>query len=270
LKPSAFEYYAPTTLAEAVEIKGRLGEDVTILAGGQSLIPLMNMRLARPTALLDLNHVRELSYIDSTTNVLVVGAMTRQRDVERSSIAVSACPLLAEALQYVGHTVIRNRGTIGGSVAHADPAAEIPATLVALRGEVTALGPRGKRTLPARDFFVSHFRNALASDEIAIEVTFPRFQAPCGFAFCEIARRHGDFALAGVAVVVRPGETRMALLGVGPTPIPFDRGDPDGAAAAAEPSSDIHTTAEDRRELVRALAGRALDAANRRLEASAL
>jgi aerobic carbon-monoxide dehydrogenase medium subunit len=265
LKPAAFDYHVPATLAEAVALKARLAEQVTVLAGGQSLVPLMNMRLARPPAILDLNRVRELAYIRPELDGLRVGAMTRQRDLERSADARRLCPLAVEALGHVGHSVIRNRGTVGGSIAHADPAAELPAVLVALGGVVKALGPSGERDIAAADFFVSDLQNSLAPDELVVEVRFPALSRPGGFAFLEVARRHGDFALAGVAAVMGPDVTRLSFLGVGSTPV-LTGSDPDQAAASVHPRSDIHATAEYRRDIVRVLARRALQVARRRFE----
>jgi aerobic carbon-monoxide dehydrogenase medium subunit len=264
LKPPPLDYYAPASLEEAVALKAELGEDGSVLAGGQSLVPLLNMRLARPRALIDLNRVRELAYIRANGGGLAVGAMTRQRTVERSEEVEQTCPLLREALLNVAHPIIRNRGTLGGSIAHADCAAELPAALVALGGTVTARGPRKTRTIGAEEFFSFHFTNSLDPDEILTEVWFPDLRSGTGFAFLEVARRHGDFALAAVAAVVSGETTRLAFAGVGPKPILVESDDPDAAAALVTPVDDVHASAEYRRKLVRVLADRALGLARRR------
>jgi CO/xanthine dehydrogenase FAD-binding subunit len=264
LKPPPLDYYAPASLDEAVSLKAELGEDASVLAGGQSLVPLLNMRLASPRALIDLNRIRELAYIRQNGDGLAVGAMTRQRMVERSDEVGQRCPLLREALLNVAHPIIRNRGTLGGSIAHADCAAELPATLVALGGSVTAVGPRNTRTIGAEEFFSFHFTNSLEPDEILTEVSFPEMQSGDGFAFLEVARRHGDFALAGVAAFVSGGSIRLAFAGVGPRPILVEDDDPAAAAALVDPVDDVHASAEYRRKLVRVLADRALALARRR------
>jgi carbon-monoxide dehydrogenase medium subunit len=264
MKPAPFAYHAPTSLEEALALKARLGADASVLAGGQSLLPLLNMRLARPAALIDLNRVPELAYVRVDDGGVAVGAMTRHRTLERSAEAHAACPLLREALALVAHAIVRNRGTVGGSVAHADPAAELPAVLLALGGRVTARSVRGERTIAAADLFEFHFTTSLAPDEILTEVLFPGLGAGAGHAFLEISRRHGDYALAGAACVVRDGSTRLAFCGVGPTPVLVESGDPDAAAAAVRPADDIHATAEYRRELVRVLTQRAVALAGAR------
>ena len=157
MKPAPFDYHAPTSLGEALRLRAELGSDSAILAGGQSLVPMLNMRLARPSALIDLNRIPELSYIRSDAGGVAVGAMTRHRQLELSEAANQVNPLLREALGYVAHTIVRNRGTIGGSIAHADPAAELPSVLVALGGRVKATGPTGAREIPAGDLFEFHF-----------------------------------------------------------------------------------------------------------------
>jgi CO/xanthine dehydrogenase FAD-binding subunit len=264
MKPAPFDYHAPSSVAEAITLKAGLGADAAVLAGGQSLLPLLNMRLARPSALVDLNRIDELRYIRRTEAGIAVGAMTRQRELERSDEAWRACPLLREALLNLAHAIIRNRGTVGGSIAHADAAAELPAVLSVLGGTVTAAGPGGTRTISADDFFLFHFTTALEPDEIVTEVWFPELSEADGYAFLELSRRHGDFALAGVASVVANGRARFAFAGVGPRPILVESEDPEVAAASVEPADDIHATADYRRELVRVLTGRALELARRR------
>lgn len=266
MKPPPFDYHAPETLAEALSLRAGLAGDTSILAGGQSLVPMLNMRLARPSALIDLNRISELAYVRRGDGGVAVGAMTRQRDLERSGAAYRACPLLREALELVAHAIIRNRGTVGGSIAHADPAAELPACLVALGGQVTARSVRGERRISAAELFRFHFTTSLEPDEILTEVWFPELPRGSGFAFLEVSRRHGDYALAGVACVVQDDQVRLAFIGVGPTPILVESDDPAKAAAAVEPADDIHGTAAYRRELARVLAGRAVVLARERAE----
>jgi len=202
VKPPAFEYVAVASTEEAVAQLAAHGDDARLLAGGQSLMPILNMRLATPGRLVDLNRVRTLSYIVERAGGVAIGAMTRQRTVERSEFVAAAVPLLAEALPWVGHTAIRNRGTIGGSLAHADPAAELPAVAVCLDARLTLRGPAGERTLAAREFFRGYLTTALAPTELLAEVWFPSALPGTGAAWIEFARRYGDYALVGVAAVV--------------------------------------------------------------------
>ena len=280
LKPAPFLYERAASTEEAVALLAEHGDEARPLAGGQSLLPLMNFRLARPSVLVDLNRVAELDYVRDGDGGVRLGALTRQRTIERSELVRDRAPLLAEATRLVGHFQIRNRGTIGGSIAHADPAAEYPAVAVALRAELVRSRSEGERAVAAEDFFRGAFRTALEPGELLTEVRFP--PAPGRTAFLEIARRHGDFAIAGVAarVEVDSGRIRdvgLALAGVGGTPIrareaeDLLRGEQPGeelfaaaaraAAAAASPSSDIHGTAEYRRSLVATLTARALQQA---------
>ncbi len=283
MKPAPFEYRSPRTLDEALEILAEEGEGARILAGGQSLVPAMNFRLAAPAVLVDLNRVPELSYIRESDggleNVggLAIGAMTRQREVERSPLVAARAPLLHEAMPFIAHPQIRNRGTVGGSVAHADPAAEIPAVMVALGARFRASSRRepGGRWIDAGDFFTGFFATALAPDEILVEIETRPPRPRSGAAFSEIARRHGDYALVGVAAVVTLGadgrceEARVVLLSVGDGPVAAPStgqalaGEPVteaaiGAAAAAvqrdiDPPGDIHASAAYRRHLAEVL-----------------
>ena len=278
MKPAAFEYYAPRAVDEAVALLAAHGDDAKVLAGGQSLVPLMNMRLARPRVIIDINRVRGLDRLGGD-GVLRLGALVRQRAAERSPLVASRCPLLRDALGWVGHPQIRNRGTIGGSIAHADPAAEIPAVLAALDGEVTVRGPEGARTLRAADLFVTYLTTAIDARELLIEVRIPALPRGAGWSWMEIARRHGDFALAGVGVVVtlRRGaiaDPRIALTGVGPTPVragaaerllagrppsePLWQEAADAVRAAIEPDGDLHASADYRRHIAGVLTVRAL------------
>jgi CO/xanthine dehydrogenase FAD-binding subunit len=216
VKPAPFEYVAPATVEEAL---GALGEESKPLAGGQSLVPLLNFRLARPERLVDLNGLAELAYIRRTGGVLRIGALTRQATLERSQLVARHWPLLRQAVRHVGHPQIRNRGTVGGSVAHADPAAELPAALIALDARFHVRSVRGRRTLAAAELFAGPLTTALAEDELLVEIEVPPLSAGARTAFAEHARTHGDFAAAGAAVVLAPGHAAVALLGAGPTPL---------------------------------------------------
>ncbi|MEZ5100128.1 MAG: xanthine dehydrogenase family protein subunit M [Thermoleophilia bacterium] len=264
MKPPPFDYHRPESLEEALRLRAELGPDASVLAGGQSLVPMLNMRLARPAALIDLNRVPGLAGIRVEGGAVRVGAMTRHRALERSDEAHAACPLLREALGLVAHAIVRNRGTIGGSIAHADPAAELPSVLTVLGGHVVATSVRGQRTVAASDLFEFHFTTSLEPDELVTEVVFPLPPSGAGTAFLEISRRHGDYALAGVACVVANGSTRLCFTGVGPTPVLVESDDPEAAAAATQPADDIHGTARYRRALVRVLARRATALARER------
>jgi len=279
MKPPKFDYHAPTTVDEAVALLGRYGGDAKVLAGGQSLMPLLNFRLSRPAALVDLNRIAALAYLREENGHLAFGAMTRQRTIEFSPLVASRLPLLVEATRWVGHLPIRSRGTIGGSIAHADPSAEYPAVLAALDGQVRVRGERGERTLKASELFQTYLTTSLQPDEILTEVRLPVTPAGAGHAFEEFSRRHGDFAIVGVAAMVvlegaRCREARLATAGAGPVPIRLGAAEEilvrDGvgeaamAAAAARagelvnPDSDIHASSAYRRNLTRVLTARAL------------
>ncbi len=264
MKPPPFDYHAPATLDEAVRLRTELGPEASILAGGQSLIPLLNLRFARPSALIDLRRVRELVYVRSGPDGVAVGAMTRQRELERSADAARLCPLLQEAQRCVAHAVIRNRGTVGGTIAHADPAAELPAVLRVLGGHVTVRGPRGERKIDADELFQFHFTTSLEPDEILTEVFFPALRPDAGSAYLELSRRHGDYPLAGAAAIAAGGHVRLCFAALGPTPVLVESDDPADWDAAIEPAGDIHATAGYRRELAAVLGGRALALARER------
>jgi CO/xanthine dehydrogenase FAD-binding subunit len=291
MKPAPFEYDDPQTVDDALDLLARHGDECKILAGGQSLVPLMNFRLARPARLIDLNGIESLSYIKRDGGRLVIGAMTRHAHLERSGEVAEGWPLLSEAIGWVGHAQIRNRGTIGGSAAHADPAAELPAAFAALDANFLVRSKRGSRTVGWRDFFVSEFTTALAPDEMVTAVEVPAIEAGTGAAFVEYARRHGDFALGGAAVTVRLGRdgrcenAKIALLSAGPAPIRAEtaerqlRGaaldEPSIRAASAEavkglrPTSDLHGSTEYRIGLLRTMTERALSKAAHRAGAKA-
>ncbi len=225
MKPPRFRYCAPNMLDEALALLDQYGEDTKVLAGGQSLIPLLNMRLAGPAYILDINHISELNYIESEDGYLAIGAIVRQRQVERVSQAKEQHPLLLEAIQHIGHMQIRNRGTVVGSIAHADPAAELPALLTCLNGEVVAQSAHGERVMKAEDFFTGYLSTALHQSEMLTEVRFPWIPPKSGWAFMEFARRSGDYALVGAAAVVAPDlddrcmSAHISYLGIAGSPI---------------------------------------------------
>jgi carbon-monoxide dehydrogenase medium subunit len=224
MKPSAFRYVVPRDLDAAIAARAA-HEDSVILSGGQSLIPTMNFRLSHPEVVIDLRRVPELDYVRTDPGSVRVGAMTRQRTLELDAPAYRANPLIRATVQNVAHSVIRNRGTVGGSLAHADPAAELPCLLTTLRGEVIAQGPGGRRRIAAGDFFQFIFTTALESDELLVEAAFPVLDPGEGWAFLEFARRHGDFALAAVACTIKldPGgrieRVRLGACGIANTPV---------------------------------------------------
>jgi CO/xanthine dehydrogenase FAD-binding subunit len=246
LKPPPFEYHAPASADEACRLLGSL-EDAKVLAGGQSLVPLLNFRLARPAHLVDINRIPDLARIYERDGGVAVHALARQSDIEDSELVARLCPLLSSAVRLVAHRVIRNRGTVCGSLAHADPASELPAVLLALGGSVTARSTRGDRVIAAADLFTSVMQTALAPDELLIEAWFPA--SPKQSSIAEESRRHGDFALAGA---VRAGE-RLALFGVAMTPVLADPKDP---TRGLQPSGDLEASPEFRLHLVRVLTDR--------------
>jgi len=282
MKPARFEYAAPDSLDEAVSLLERNADrDVKILAGGQSLVPLLNMRMARPDLLVDLNRVEGLDAIREEDGGLVIGAMARKRAVEQSDRVRRLQPALLAATRLIGHPQIRNRGTVGGSMAHADPAAEYPALAVVLDAELRAVGPRGERRIGAGDFFRGHLTTALEPIEVLTEVRLPVLEPGTGWSFLEVARRHGDFALGGATAIVRLdargrfSEVRLVLFGVAPAPVRLAEGEallmgePPGeplfeevAVRASEgledPPTDVHATTAHRRHLARVLLRRAL------------
>ena len=285
MKPAPFTYVAPRSLDEALDLLSGADEDTKILAGGQSLIPLLNMRLASPKRLVDLGRVKALAHVTERDGGYAIGAMTRQSTLEREPRIAADLPLLAEAISYVGHPQIRNRGTIGGSIAHGDPAAELPAVAVCLDAQFTVQGPRGVRTIGARDLYLGYLATTLAPDELLTEIWFPKASPNTGYAWLEFARRHGDYAIAGVGVSVtlqgdRIAETRIAVTGVGGTPVRASAAEAlligarvddashlepgplrttiEALRAAIDPSADVHATAAYRRHLAGVLAERAL------------
>lgn len=281
MKPSKFHYHAPSTTAEAVGLLGEHADEAKVLAGGQSLVPMMSLRLATFGHLVDLNGVDELAGIERSNGHVRIGALTRQSTAEHDPTVIADLPLVAKALPHIGHFQIRNRGTIGGSIAHADPASELPAVALALDATVVAAGAAGERDIGAADFFEGTWQTALTDDEVVVAVRFPVWGARSGFAVEEVARRHGDFAICGAACGVElEGETvvraAMGLFGVGGTPIRASAaeaalvaagGDASAidlasigreAAAPLAPSGDIHASGAYRKQITAVVVRRAL------------
>jgi aerobic carbon-monoxide dehydrogenase medium subunit len=280
VKPAPFEYHAPDTVADAAALLRDFGDEAKALAGGQSLVPIMALRLARFEHVVDLNRVPELQGIERRNGTVRIGAMTRQAEVERDATVADAVPLLAQATPFIGHFQIRNRGTIGGSLAHADPAAEYPAVALALDAEFEVANASGSRTVPASEFFVSTFMTALEADDVLSAVRFPAWQGRCGFAVEEVARRFGDFALTGAACGVQlDGDDRVAraaigMFGMGSTPLraPEAEAAMTGtaiadldleevgrtAASQTDPPDDIHASAAYRSKVGAVVVARAL------------
>lgn len=286
MKPAIFEYHDPTTLAEALDLLGQLGEEAKALAGGQSLVPAMNFRLARPANLVDLNRIPELSYLRRENGTLVIGAMTRQREVELSSLVQGGWPLVHGCIPFIAHVQIRNRGTVGGSLAHADPAAELPAVMAASEAEYVIRSKRGQRMVKSDQFFVTYMTTCLEPDELLVEVRVPSPPPRTGWGFQEVSRRHGDFALVGAAVLLtldeqaRISRARIAFTGAGPVPQRGLKGEEllvgkepseqifreagEAASEELDPDSDIHASAIYRKEVGAVMVRRALvDAAAR-------
>lgn len=271
MKPASFDYFAPSSLDEAISQLDSMGPEARVLAGGQSLIPAMNMRMARPSGLVDLNSVAELSFIKEGPAGLHVGAMTRQRMLERSAAVGRRAKLIQLALPHVAHFQIRNRGTLGGSIAQNDPAAELPAVLAALDATVTLTGPKGRRDLHWNDFFCGIMSTSAASNEVITSIFLPELPSGTGHGFAEVNRRHGDFALVGAAAALHVGSDhsidmiRLVLFGVGEGPVRVRTaekalhgqvGDHDlwehGADLATcdiNPADDLHASGTYRREL---------------------
>ena len=265
MKPSRFDYVRATTLAEAHAVLAAEGGVARVIAGGQTLIPMLSMRLARPKVLVDIMHLRELARLEETDGVLHVGAAVRQAELLAWPPLATRQGLLAAALPWVGHAQTRSRGTVCGSIAHADPSAELPLALVALGGSVTLSSRRRRRTLAADQFFLGLMSTARRDDELIAAVSFPLARPGHGYAFREFARRHGDFAIVACAAVVTRNSTRLAVGGVADRPVARDLGDVSGGALEValdafaydlDAREDMHATARFRRDLVRRL-GRA-------------
>ena len=278
MKPAPFDYYSPESAAEVLELLAHHGADARLLAGGQSLVPLLNFRLSAPAVIVDMNRTADLAYIREAGGSLRIGAMTRQRAIEFSSLVKSRLPLLAEATRWVGHLPTRTRGTIGGSLAHSDPAAEYPAIVAALDGEIAIRSSGGERVVRAPDFFVGFMSTALKPGEMLAEARLTPPPPDSGWAFEEFSRRRGDFAIVGVAAIVamerdRCRMARLAVCGAGPCAMRLrgaeeiletgrieERSVDDAAARAAQlvdPPSDLHASSDYRRHLARVLTRRA-------------
>jgi carbon-monoxide dehydrogenase medium subunit len=278
VKPSPFRYHRPRTLDEALAVLAEVGEEGKVLAGGQSLLPILSMRLAAPAHLVDVNALPDLDAVRSTPDGVRVGALARHAAVERDRAAHAVQPLLRQALRLVAHPTIRNRGTAVGSLAHADPSGELTAALALTGGTVTLASLPGRREVAAADFFLGPLESAVRPGELAVEASFPAFAPGTGTSFVEVARRHGDYAVCGVAAAVtvdgdrRATAGRVSYISMGPTPVlvevPLPTGDvssqegwteaADTAVGTLDPEADIHATAAYRAHLGRVLTRRAL------------
>lgn len=283
MKPANFEYFDPTTVEEVVGLTGQYGFDAKILAGGQSLVPLLNFRLATPAVIIDINRVVGLDYVKEVKGRLAIGALARQRVLETSDLIRSKCGLLADTAELVGHPQIRNRGTICGSICHADPAAELPAVARLLDAQIKVVGPGGARTVPAGEFFVTLMTTCLDPTEVVTEVSFPVLAPKSGWAFEEFTMRHGDFAIVGVAALITLNaqkvcsEARVVAIGVAETPYrdanveqlltgqkltdSLSQEAGKVMAAGAEPSADLHASAAQRKHLLQAMTGKVVQKA---------
>jgi carbon-monoxide dehydrogenase medium subunit len=282
MKLPPVDYEAPRTVSDAVELLTEHQDEASVLAGGQSLIPLLALRLARPAVLIDINGVAELSGVSATDGWVTIGAMTREYVAEESETVTDGVPLLAAALPLIGHEAIRSRGTVGGSLAHSDPAAELPAVACALDAEFVVRGPSGERVIPAAEWFEGYLTTSRRPDELLTEVRFPAAGRGTGVSFQEVARRHGDFAIVGLAasltlsegaisdarlafaglsdVPVRAGEAEDLLVGERPSAGLFDEA-ARRATGDVDPPADIHGSADYRKKVAAALVRRALRAA---------
>jgi aerobic carbon-monoxide dehydrogenase medium subunit len=281
MKPAKFEYVLPMTVEAAVEALVASNGEGKVLAGGQSLLPLLNFRMARPAVLVDLNGIKGLSYIEDRGDCIAIGALTRHRDLEHSPLIAARLPVMSAAMRHVAHLAIRNRGTIGGSLSHADPAAELPMLAAFYDARISVRGPAGRRTIAAEAFFVDALTNCLEPEEIVVEIEFPVLQCD-GWAFEEVARRFGDFALASIALSIRRGrsgleDARIAVMGVADTPLRLKEAEQELVAmelddrtadrfsevvvSKVHPNSDLHASAEYRRHLLAQLSRRALQTA---------
>lgn len=288
MKPAPFDYHAPTSLEEALGLMNQHAEEAKLLAGGQSLVPAMNFRVVQPSLLIDLNRVQGLSYIREDGNVLRIGAMARERQLEFDALIEKRIPLLHEAVPFIAHPQIRNRGTIGGSIVHADPAAELPVLMLALDARLKAQSSSGARWIDARDFFAGMFTTALAPNEILVEIELPFMPPRTGWAFMEVAPRAGDYALMGVAVLVtldkngKCKRAKLVYLNAGDGPVEAKEaaqsleGEPlndariqSAAGMASEkeinPFGNVHTSPEFQRHLAKTLTIRALKQAVQRM-----
>jgi carbon-monoxide dehydrogenase medium subunit len=279
MKPPPFDYFAADCIEAAIQALADAGGDGKIIAGGQSLMPMLNFRLLRPSILIDINRIPDLAYVRDDGDEIRIGPLTRHRVLETSDLIAKQFPVLHEAMGYVAHLAIRNRGTIGGSLSHADPAAELPMMSLLLDARLEVQSNAGRRTIEARDFFLGALTTALEDGDMLVEVRLPKLQEGTGWAFEEVARRSGDFALASVAVIMssdgdRVSDLRIGMMGVGETPMRATEAENiltgqrysedvvaaavDAIRAAVEPNTDLHASADYRRHLVGILAQQAL------------
>jgi len=282
MKPPPFEYCVAESVEAAVAALAEAGGEAKVLAGGQSLVPMLNFRLLRPSVLVDINRIPGLSHIKDDVDVVRVGALTRHHQLETSPVITAHLPVLRAAMAHVAHLAVRNRGTIGGSLTHADPAAELPMMALLLDATIAIASPQGQRTAAARDFFLGALSVALEADELVTEIVFPKLPPGTGWGFEEVSRRHGDFALAAVGVTLtktdgKIAETRIAIAGADEKAVRADEAEAllkgkalepklrdaacEAARARVNPNTDLHASADYRRHLVGALTGKALAAA---------
>ena len=271
--PASFDYKRAGSAAEAIALVGQHGDDAKFLAGGHSLLPLMKLRLAQPAVLVDIARIKDLSYVRDAGDHIAIGALTRHREVETNALLTQHVPLLSHAASHVGDPQVRHRGTIGGSIAHADPASDLPATTLALGATYVAQGPNGTREIAASDFYTGFLESALAPDEMLTEIRVPKMNG-AGWSFQKFNRRAQDWAIVGVAAWRRGTESGVALVNMGSTPVlassvagAIAKGASVGdaaalAAAEAEPQSDNNATAEYREHLAKVLVRRALEQAS--------
>jgi aerobic carbon-monoxide dehydrogenase medium subunit len=287
MKPAPFDYYAPDSIEQALDLMSQYAGDAKILAGGQSLVPAMNFRIVQPSVLIDLNHAAELGYVREDENVLRIGTMTRERELEFNPLISNWAPLLVEAAPHIAHPQIRNRGTIGGSIVNADPAAELPVLMVALRARLKAKSVSGERWIDAQDFFLGMFTTALEPEEILVEIELPASPPRTGWSFMEVAPRAGDYALMGIAVLVtldqngKCEQAKMVYLNAGDGPVEAKESEKlligellsdhliEAAASKASeteinPFGNIHTSPEFQRHLANVLTKKALKQAAQR------
>ena len=293
MKPAPFEYHAPDSLEAALALKAEHGDEAKVLAGGQSLIPAMNFRVAQPSILIDLNKIRDLRFIEEQNGDLRVGAMTLQAKAEKDSTLEQVSPLLHETIPNIAHSQIRNRGTIGGSLAHADPAAELPVVATALGARMRAQSKDGDRWIDVDEFFSGMFTVSLLPKEILVEIAFPKMEANTGWAFVEVARRQGDYAMAGLAALITVDSTgqcsaaKLVFLNVGDGPISAskaaaslvgeklsEKNFAEAARIASQeeimPFGNVHASPEYQRHLSEVLARRALATALGRTKSKSL
>ncbi len=269
MKPAKFDYYRPDTVEEALSLLGEHGDDASVIAGGQSLMAMLNLRLAMPRALVDIARLEALSHIREADGIIEVGAAVTQAALLDHPGLAETVPLLARAMPWIGHYQTRNRGTVCGSLAHADPSSELPLCLATLDGEIVLRSARGERTLAAADFQTGMLSTARQPDELIVAARFPVCRPGAGYAFTEVARRHGDFAIVGLAATVHDGVLRLGVAGVADRPAVRDwRIEPDriddalnAFAWELEGDDDIHATARYRRDIVRRLGRKVLEEA---------